>query len=60
MRWCGWQSSIETRARWRRDFVYAFDVMKDRIELIEIYFKADQEKEDRARIRRYYERVGSD
>jgi hypothetical protein len=34
--------------------IYAFDVMKDRIELIEIYFKADQENEDRSRIKKYY------
>ncbi len=34
--------------------IYAFDEAKDRIELIEIYFKSDQENEDRARIRSYY------
>ncbi len=34
--------------------IYAFDAANDRIELIEVYFKADQENEDRARIRRYY------
>ncbi len=34
--------------------IYAFDTAKDRIELIEIYFKADQANDDRERIRRYY------
>jgi len=34
--------------------VYAFDAPKDRIELVEIYFKADREIEDRARIKQYY------
>jgi len=34
--------------------IYAFDMDQDRIELIEIYIKSDQENEDRARIRKYY------
>ena len=36
--------------------VYAYDAAEDRVELIEIYFKGDQENEDRARIARYYAR----
>lgn len=34
--------------------IYALDVENNRIELIEIYFKANQENEDRERIGRYY------
>lgn len=34
--------------------IYALDTNNNRIELIEIYFKADQEIEDRNRIREYY------
>jgi hypothetical protein len=34
--------------------IYAFDAERDRIELIEIYYKGDKENEDRARIRRHY------
>jgi mRNA-degrading endonuclease RelE of RelBE toxin-antitoxin system len=34
--------------------IYAFDKDQDRIELIEIYVKSDQESEDRERIRKYY------
>ena len=34
--------------------IYAFDADKDRIELIEIYIKSDQQTEDRARIKKNY------
>ena len=34
--------------------IYAYFSDEDRIELIEIYFKADQENEDKERIRQYY------
>jgi len=37
--------------------IYAFDSENDRVELVEIYFKADQENEDRTRIKRYYATV---
>ena len=37
--------------------IYAYEETADRIELIEIYFKADQENEDRDRIRRHYLRT---
>ncbi len=35
--------------------VYAYFKDEDKIELIEIYYKQDKEKEDRERILRYYE-----
>lgn len=34
--------------------IYAFNQAEDKIELIEIYFKADQENENRERIRKHY------
>lgn len=34
---------------------YAFFSIEDRIELIEIYFKGDQENEDKERIKQYYQ-----
>jgi len=34
--------------------IYAWRVETDTIELIEMYFKADKENEDRERIKRYY------
>ena len=34
--------------------IYAYFPDKDRIEFVEMYFKADQEKEDRAKILRLY------
>lgn len=34
--------------------IYAYLEEKDKIELIEIYYKGDKENEDRERIRRYY------
>lgn len=34
--------------------IYAFNDAEDKIELIEIYFKSDQENEDRERILRHY------
>jgi mRNA-degrading endonuclease RelE of RelBE toxin-antitoxin system len=34
--------------------IYAYDSALDKIEFVEIYFKADQEIEDRARILRIY------
>jgi len=36
--------------------VYAFWEKEDRVDLIELYFKADQEMEDRQRIKRYLSR----
>jgi mRNA-degrading endonuclease RelE of RelBE toxin-antitoxin system len=36
--------------------IYAFNDEEDRIELVEIFFKTDQEIEDRERIRRYCSR----
>ena len=37
--------------------VYAYFSDDDRIELIEIYFKADQENEDKERIKEYYKKI---
>jgi len=34
--------------------IYAYNKDKQRIDFIEIYFKGDKEKEDRARILKYY------
>lgn len=34
--------------------IYAYHETQDRIELIEIYFKSDQENENRDRIRKHY------
>jgi len=34
--------------------IYAYFQEKDKIELIEIYYKGDKESEDRQRIFRYY------
>jgi len=34
--------------------IYAYFAEKPRVELVEIYFKADREMEDRERIKRYY------
>lgn len=36
--------------------IYAYSEQKDKIELIEIYYKGDKENEDRERILRYYRR----
>ena len=36
--------------------IYAYVETEDRIDLIEIYIKADKETEDRERIRKYYKR----
>ncbi|MCK5620386.1 MAG: hypothetical protein KAJ17_13345 [Candidatus Krumholzibacteria bacterium] len=36
--------------------IYAYVESEDRIDLIEIYIKADKETEDRERIRKYYKR----
>ncbi len=36
--------------------IYAYFEKEDKIELIEIYYKGDKEKEDRGRILRYYKR----
>ncbi len=36
--------------------IYAYFEEKDKIELIEIYYKADKENEDRERIFKYYRR----
>lgn len=36
--------------------IYAYFPDKDRIEFVEMYFKADQEKEDRARIHKLYKK----
>jgi len=36
--------------------VYAYFEEEDKVELIEIYYKQDKEKEDRERILRYYEK----
>ena len=39
--------------------IYAYDETRDRIELVEIYFKGDKENEDRGRIKRIYQKGGS-
>jgi hypothetical protein len=36
--------------------IYAYFEEKDKIELIEIYYKGDKENEDRERILRYYKK----
>jgi len=39
--------------------IYAYSEEKDRIELIEIYYKGDKEIEDKQRIIRYYRKANS-
>jgi len=40
--------------------IYAYFEKKDRIELIEIYYKGDKENENRERILRYYKNKNKD
>jgi len=49
--------SLKTKgARTGLRLIYAYVESEDRIDLIEIYFKADKENEDRKRILEYYKR----
>jgi len=39
--------------------IYAYSEEKDRVELIEIYYKGDKENEDKQRIIKYYRKANS-